>query len=331
LSPTNSDGIFYGELSTIGTFENRDEAVLFGSGSSWTHEPYDIEYLPTPGQPSDGVYGVAWYKGGIGGMDAMFSELTSDGTLIRSEDVASGGGNQRNSSIAARGDAGEVVMVYRMHYISDSDATGTLFGGLFTAGSETAMETAANPGDSELTDAGANDDVAIATNGNQSAIVFYNADEERVELVFMNAALELSDPVTMGQNSYTADIAETPSGFAVAWTRPDSFQLELITTSGTTICGPTTVDFGDDTKSFQDGVAVMHTPYGTLVLAVDTGGDIGLYRFNDSCQVIDELEVDASASAPTHPRMALGGGHVVLSWTDGDQGYVRVVGDMLCN
>ena len=70
------------------------------------------------------------------------------------------------------------------------------------------------------------------------------------------------------------------------------------------------------------------------VLVTDKlNGAVSLLRFDDACRLVDKAEIDAGASVPSKPSIAVGGGHLAACWSEGtseNHSECRITGIDLC-
>lgn len=173
----------------------------------------------------------------------------------------------------------------------------------------------------------------VAAAGDQSAIVFGEDPPGAVTLVRLNAAIIAGTPVQLSSAGHHPDITAVTNGYGITWANASGFDYQVVNSStGATVCGPTHVAFGDGELNSGDGVAIAASQYGTLVLASDVNAKrLELVRFDSACRIVDEAPVHDAATAPSSPAIAVGGGFVAMSWSEASDGYVRIVGERLCN
>ena len=99
--------------------------------------------------------------------------------------------------------------------------------------------------------------------------------------------------------------------------------------NGSTQCTSSVVPFG--TMPSNQQVAVGDSALGNIVVATSPDSNlIHLYRFDNACKVIDDVDV-TTATAPTEPRVSHGGSHVVVYWSDSSGGRYRFLSDQICH
>jgi hypothetical protein len=119
------------------------------------------------------------------------------------------------------------------------------------------------------------------------------------------------------------------AGYAITWIEGVGFRFVIKQTNGNTLCTSSVIPFGTVPSNKQLALAV--TSSGTVVVATSPDSDaIALFRFDDSCKVIDQSNVSPNAKAPTGPSIAVENRQVVVAWTESDNSHYRFLSDQLC-
>jgi Putative metal-binding motif len=303
-------GIFFGTLSTTGSVTSGTSSLITTAGTT-SYFGARLAYSST-----FSGYGVVYSWGNQGGAFSQWLYVSPLGAPGGAYDLPSG----QNPAIATR-NAGDFVISH-VSLPLNKLYFGRLKDGLGYTDASSLPETA---GISH-----------IAANGALSAIVYNIRDTQTINWVRANASLVLGMPAQLTSTGLNPDIVGTPSGYAIAWATKGGFSYQVFDISGTSVCGPTNVTFGNSALESGDGVALASTQYGTVALAGDQGGHLSLYRFDATCKVIDEQIVQPNATSVYASSLsaAVGGGKLAIGWTDStstvNNGYVRVLNEALC-
>lgn len=172
----------------------------------------------------------------------------------------------------------------------------------------------------------------IATSSDQSAVIFTQPDN-LIKWFRITASLEAELPTKLSDAGESPDIASVSNGYAVAWGTAVGLDYQVMRPSDRSIvCGPTHV-----ASASIGALEIASTGYGTLVLTQSTGGVVRLFRFDASCNLVDDVLVDNNAATATYsrglPHIAAGDGVVALAWGDGSGAFskTRIIGERLCN
>ncbi|HXS16500.1 MAG TPA: putative metal-binding motif-containing protein, partial [Polyangiaceae bacterium] len=139
----------------------------------------------------------------------------------------------------------------------------------------------------------------------------------------------LQGPIQLSAAGQMADVTALTSGnVAIAWATAEGFAFEVRRSNGTTVQCSTTTPFGNGSLDELDSVGIAQSSLGIMVLAADSGGTVGkatLFVFDEDCSLLSEEGDDLYYSSelydphdnelPYLPRLAVGGGHVALTWT----------------
>jgi hypothetical protein len=174
----------------------------------------------------------------------------------------------------------------------------------------------------------------IAASGDQAAVIYQPTNESKIVKWFrITASLDAGLPSQLTAAGTYPDIASVPNGYGVAWRTDSGFDYQVMSAStGAVVCGPNHVS----TASVAE-LVIASTQYGTLVLtAAQAGGQVHLFRIDDSCKVVDDLLVDSSGNDASDyaPVIAVGGGYVALAWPASDNSSsskTRIIGEHLCD
>ncbi|MEO6603634.1 MAG: putative metal-binding motif-containing protein [Polyangiaceae bacterium] len=212
-------GIFFGTLSTTGSITSGTSSVTATTGTT-AYFGARLAY-----SSAFSGYGVVYSWGNQGGSFSQWLYVSSLGAPGGAYDLPSG----QNAAIATR-DSGDFVVAHR----NSSSSTlyfGRLKDGIGYTNASSLAEGAVLP--------------RIATNGALSAIAYQIKDTQTINWVRANASLVLGAPEQITSAGLNPDIVGTPSGYAIAWPTKTGFSYEVYNTSGTLVCGPTSVAFGN--------------------------------------------------------------------------------------
>ncbi len=312
VSNSNSTtAIYFGMLSPTGIVNWGTSAIVSTSYAGTSYFNPLIIWSTALGK-----FAFMYSAGGLGGANSAFQFLNADGTPYSSVFPVSSVNSDMGSSMAVRA-AGDLLISHYNNTLSDtyiSRSTGSV-------------------ADLSVTLTGENSIFPrIATSGDLSAVIYQVNGTQTINWVRINASLFAGSPAQLTSGGQGPDITSVDAGYAMVWATAAGFTYQVMSnTDGSIVCGPTLVPFGNGTLNANDSVAVRTTQYGVLVLAADYDGNkIHLFRFDNNCNVIDEESVHDTASGCSMPAIAVGGGYVALAWSE-SEGYVRVMGERLCN
>jgi hypothetical protein len=297
-------GVFFGTLSTTGSVTSATDS-LFPTVGVTAYFGQRLAYSSVMGG-----YGVVYSVGNYGGSFQHWLFVSSIGTPGGEYGLPNG----QNAAIASRQNS-DFVIAHR------DGAMSTLYFGRIKSGggyvdASSLAEGAVLP--------------RIATNGALSAIVYHVKDTQTVNWVRVNASLVMGSPSQLTDSGINPDIVGVPSGYAIAWVTAAGFSFQVFTTAGAAVCGPSNVPFGNGVLEATDAIALESTQYGTVALATDQGGHVGLYRFDAACKLIDQQDIQPTATSAGSPNMAVGAGKLAITWNDSTNNYVRVLDERLC-
>jgi hypothetical protein len=192
---------------------------------------------------------------------------------------------------------------------------------------------------------------AARANG-ATAVVYTDTSEESPSVQLMRASGDaLQGPLQLADAAQMGDVTALASGnFAFAWATADGFDFQIRRSNGTTVVCSADAEFGDGTLDEMDSVAIAQSDLGILVLAADSGGEVGqmaLFVFDEECALLSEAGDELYYASPGYdyhdnelpylPRIAVGDGHIALAWTaelsndaTKTRVYVRVMPETMC-
>jgi hypothetical protein len=259
-----------------------------------------------------GEWGVVSSTNGIGGLGFYGGIMYFNSASWQSVTVPNGS----KGTITARG-AGDVLM-----------ATST-YGNLNLA---TLVPTGSTPQTGSLAVSASWDSnyvPRVAANGSNSAVIWQTLSPKALNWSLISSTLQFGATESLSTAAYYADVAAISAGYGLAWIEGAGFRFMLKQATGATVCTSSVIPFG--TVAANQQVAVGNTSLGTLVVVTSPDSNaIHLYRFSNACKVIDDTNVSSTASAPTEPRIAVGGGNEVVFWMEAVPHY-RFLSDLLCH
>jgi hypothetical protein len=178
----------------------------------------------------------------------------------------------------------------------------------------------------------------VGTNQERSALVWQLEGTNTVQWARLTQLLTVSAASDLTAQGVGPDVVGTAGGYAISWATAEGLAFSLFDVQGATLCGPTQVPFGDGELATTDELHLAVDGDRVLVLMTEASGNVGLFRFDDNCELVDEALLTDEADAPGYPRIATGGGLVALAWTDTAepeasvtrQARTRLVSSLLC-
>lgn len=304
-------------------------------------EPYIVQSLAW--SPSSQKFGAISIDGHFGTLAR--TTVTTHATVWNSSRAIVGSGSGLRGEIAWAPTRGTFILAFAFSktYVYDVDVLGNVSGGYELEGSAPVSLAARSSGEMLYVRGGADysfvdrytgstpstafsineihTSAQIATSGDQAAVIFWETGEV-IKWYRITAALGALERVQLSTAAARGhDIATVSNGYAVAWGTASGFDYQVMSVSGTIVCGPTHVS----SASVRE-LAIASTQYGTLVLT----DEVRLLRFDNACNLLDSILVDNVSYGL--PRIAMGGGYVAMAWQDeSTYGKTRIVGERLCN
>ena len=172
----------------------------------------------------------------------------------------------------------------------------------------------------------------IAGTGRNAAAIWQVENTTKVQgLLFVDGTFAPST-LEVSQGAASPDVAVVGTGYGAAWSTPNGVSYQSMTLEGNLPCLGVEVTLGAAAISDR-AVAVAGTDEHAFVLVTDKlNGSVTLLRFDDECRLIDKADI-ATASVPSRPAIAAGGGHVAACWSEGtaeNLSQCRVMGVELC-
>ena len=303
---SSTGGLFYGSISAsgVGSFQTY---YIFDPASTTTYLEPHLAWGSGLGQ-----WGVVYTTNGYGGMSFYGGTMSFNSTSWQSVTVPNGS----KGTITARG-AGDLLIA--------SNTSGNLnLATLVPAGStpQTGSLAVSASWDSNYVP-------RVAANGSNSAVIWQTSSPKALNWSLISSTLQFGATESLSTAAYYADVAAISAGYGLAWIEGAGFRFMIKNASGTSVCTSSVIPFGTVASGQQ--VAVGDTAYGTLVVVTSPDSNvIHLYRFSNACKVIDDTNVSSTASAPTEPRIAVGGGNEVVFWMEAIAHY-RFLSDLLCH
>jgi len=308
ISPPGANGLFWGTISAAGagTFY---EQTLFSPSSDTTYSRSRMAWANGIGQ-----YGVVYRIDGFGGSGSRGGVMDVKGCCWKDFNLP-GSANTR-SDVTARGQ-GDLL------YLATGDANLNL----------AARDASGFTLSSNLTISGSWDtsyDPRVAASGTTAGVIWQTLSPRALNWSLISATLAFGSPEQLATAANYADIAAIGAGYGLAWIEGLGFRFAIKQPNGATQCTSSVISFGSVPSNQQ--VAVADSANGTVVVATSPDSNlIHLYRFDSSCKVIDDTDVTTTANAPTEPRVVLGGGHLMVVWTDATKAHYRFLSDLLCH
>ena len=298
-------GLIYGSISPSGVGS-------VNAGSIFSPEQ-TTAYLDPHVAWSAGVgnFGVAYAKNGIGGLGGYAGMMAF--TSCCWVDITSPG----KGDVTARAQQGDLLFV------------GSTFGNLgFTTqtGSGSPAQTVNVP----ISGSWDSYDPQVASNGASSGVIWQLSSPHTLNWALLSATLVAGATEPLSTSASYADLEAITAGYGIAWIEGVGFRFMIKKASGATQCTSSVVPFGTVPSNQQ--LAVSDSANGNVVVATSPDSDlIHLYRFDNACKLMDDADVSTTSAAPIEPRIARGGGHVVVYWTDNSGGHYRFMSDLLCH
>ena len=146
----------------------------------------------------------------------------------------------------------------------------------------------------------------------------------------LNASLTPGTAEQLSTTAQFADLEAIAAGYGIAWVEGVGFRFMIKNASGATQCTSSVVPFG--TVPANQQLAVSDSAIGNIVVATSPDSNlIHLYRFDNSCKLMDDIDVSTTSTSPTEPRVVHGVSNVVIYWTDSTGGRYRFLSDQLCH
>ena len=170
----------------------------------------------------------------------------------------------------------------------------------------------------------------VASNGTSSGAIWQLGSPHELNWSLLSATLTPGATERLSTSAEYADLETITAGYGLAWIEGVGFRFMIKKTSGATQCTSNVVPFG--TVPLSQQVAVSDSANGNIVVATSPDSNlIHLYRFDNACKLVDDIDVSTTSIAPTEPRVVRGSGHVVVYWTDNSGGHYRFLSDLLCH
>lgn len=288
LGNSSLNGIYFTSITTGGDIASATDSIIatnsttsyFSARINWFHDA--------------SAYGTIHSSGNQGGPAATFVYLEPNGDFID----AIGYPQSMNADIDVRGNGDMLVA------ITDP---GALHVGDIPAGMPY------TPRDDLTLEANL---PRIATNGDLAAVAWTERDTTNVKWARVSADLMFSNVGDLSIEGLYPDVVAAGADYAIGWVEGQHLAFQIVRSNGTTVCGPTTIRFGDGTLDPADGIALVATANGTLVFGVDHAGTVAIFRLNGECVVVGQNGVHEAASSPSMPNLAVGAGTVLLVWDE---------------
>ena len=173
-------------------------------------------------------------------------------------------------------------------------------------------------------------DPQVASNGTSSGVIWQLSSPRSLNWALLSATLASGATEQLSTTALYADLEAITAGYGIAWIEGLGFRFMIKKANGATQCTSSVIPFGSVASNEQ--LAVSDSANGNVVVATSPDNNlIHLFRFDNSCKLMDDANVSTTSTAPTEPRVARGGGHVVVYWTDSSGGHYRFFSDLLCN
>ncbi|MFZ5892557.1 MAG: EGF domain-containing protein [Myxococcota bacterium] len=171
----------------------------------------------------------------------------------------------------------------------------------------------------------------LAASGTSAGVIWQTLTPRALNWSLVSSTLTFGAVEQLSTTASYADISAIGAGYGLAWIEGVGFRFMIKKANGSTQCTSSVVPFG--TVPSNQRVAVGDSAIGTVVVATSPDSNaIHLYRFDSACKVMDDIDVNTAANAPTEPRVVRGGSHVVVYWREGtSSGRYRFLSDLLCH
>jgi hypothetical protein len=170
----------------------------------------------------------------------------------------------------------------------------------------------------------------VAAKGTTAGVIWQTASPRTLNWSLLSATLVPGTTEQLSTAALYADIEAVAAGYGIAWIEGLGFRFLLKNAAGATQCTSSVVPFG--TVASNQQVAVSDSANGNLVVATSPDSNlVHLYRFDNSCKLMDDTDLSTTSTAPTEPRVVHGGVQVVSYWTDSMGGHYRWLSDLLCH
>jgi hypothetical protein len=307
VTSANGGGLFYGRIGSNGS-GSVNASSIFSPASTTAYLDPRLAWSSGLGQ-----WGVAYSTNGIGGLGAYAGVMSS--TSANWQSVAVSGSRV---DVTARGQGDLLFLtssLNNLNLVTQGSSGGTaLTGNLAVSGSWDSYPP------------------RVVANGNATAMIWQTKSPHALNWALVSPTLQVGTAEQLSTAAYYADVEPISAGWGLAWIEGLGFRFMIKQTSGSTKCTSSVIPFGSVASNQQ--VALGDTPNGTVVVATSPDSNaIHLYRFDGSCKLIDDTNLNSAASAPTTPRIAVDDSHLVTYWTDGTPatGHYRFLSNLLCH
>lgn len=305
-SPTDA-GLFYGTISAsgVGTFYT---GAIFTPPSDYAWLDTHLAWGSAPGQ-----WGVVYTTNGRGGLTNNAGVMAFTSCCWEGFPAPSGS----RGDITARGQGDLLLVSATVGNLNlatrSSSGTTPLTNSLAVTGSWDSY----NP--------------RVAASGTSAGVIWQTLTPRALNWNLVSPTLGFGATEQLSTTASYADISAISAGYGIAWIEGAGFRFAIKKANGSTQCTSSVVPFG--TVPSNQRIAVGDSAIGTVVVATSPDSNaIHLYRFDNACKVMDDANVNTTASAPTEPRVVRGGSHLVVYWTEGaSSGRYRFLSDLVCH
>jgi hypothetical protein len=294
-------GLTYGSISSSGVSSLNSTALFSPQSTTAYLDPHVVWSTGV------GNFGVSYATNGIGGLNGYAGQMAF--TSCCWADLTSPG----KGDVTARGQ-GDFLFV------------GATFQNL---GFRTGGTTSPLTNNVAVTGSWDSYDPQVAASGNNAGVIWQFSSPKQLNWATLSASLAMGTTETLSTTALYADLDPIAAGYGLAWIEGVGFRFAIKKASGATQCTSSTIPFSNVPANQQ--LAVSDSAYGNVVVATSPDNNvIHLYRFDNNCKQMDDIDVSTTSTAPTEPRISHGGSHVVVYWTDMSGGHYRFLSDQLC-
>jgi len=307
-SPPGTTGLFSGTISSTGTATFYSSPIFSPDANS----QYSLTRMAWASGNSQ--YGVAYAIDGFGGAGTRGGTMAASACCWQDFNLTTASNNKKGD-VTARGQ-GDLL------FAGTSDGNIT-----FNTRDGSGVKLTGNLAVSGTWDIYA---PRLASSGTSAGVIWQTASPRALNWSLLSPTLVPGATEQLATAASYADISAIGAGYGLAWIEGLGFRFAIKKADGSTQCTSSVVSFGTIPSNQQ--LAVADSTNGTVVVATSPDSNlIHLYRFDSACKVKDDIDVTTTANAPTEPRVALGGGHVLVFWIDAAYAHYRFLSDLLCH